>query len=60
MIDANRIGIGIIGIGWVAHEHIKAWKNNPHCEIVALSSHSQENAENARKAIGLPVQCFRY
>jgi predicted dehydrogenase len=32
----------------VAGEHIKAWKQNPHAEVVALSSHSQENAERVR------------
>ena len=53
MNNANKIGIGIIGIGWVAHEHIKAWKNIPNCDIVALSSHSRDNAESARATHGL-------
>lgn len=49
----KKLGIGIIGIGWVAHEHIKGWKANPHVEIVALSSHSAENAARARVQHGL-------
>lgn len=53
MPDQKKLGIGIIGIGWVAHEHIKGWKQNPHSEIVALASHSRENAENARTQHGL-------
>jgi len=44
----RKLGIGIIGIGWVAHEHIKAWKDYPNAEVVALSSHSASNAETAR------------
>src|SRR5262245_23157569 len=54
MAAENKIGIGIIGIGWVAGEHIKAWKNNSNCEIVALSSHSRENATGAQQHYGLP------
>jgi len=53
MASDQKIGIGIIGIGWVAGEHIKAWKNNQHCEIVALSSHSRENAVAAQQQFGL-------
>ncbi len=54
MVADKKIGVGIIGIGWVAHEHIKAWKKNPHCEVVALSSHSRENAALAQQQHGLP------
>lgn len=53
MAADNKIGIGIIGIGWVAQEHIKAWNNNPHCGVIALSSHSRENAEHAKDLHGL-------
>jgi predicted dehydrogenase len=54
MNAAKKLGIGIVGIGWVAHEHIKAWKNNPHCEVVALASHSYENASQAQQRHQLP------
>ncbi len=50
----TKLGIGVIGIGWVAHEHIKAWKNNPHVEVVALSSHSHDNLINAQRTHHLP------
>src|ERR671923_1992181 len=49
----RRLGVGIVGISWVAGEHIKAYQQNPHCEVVALASHSRENAEAAREAHGL-------
>ncbi|HEX2033053.1 MAG TPA: Gfo/Idh/MocA family oxidoreductase [Chloroflexota bacterium] len=49
----RKLGVGIIGISWVAGEHIKAYLNNKHCRIVALASHSRENAEAARAAHGL-------
>ncbi|HLH72107.1 MAG TPA: Gfo/Idh/MocA family oxidoreductase [Chloroflexota bacterium] len=53
MAAAKRLGIGVIGIGWVAREHIKAWKNNPHCAVVALASHSVANATSAKETHGL-------
>lgn len=53
MADGRTLGIGVIGIGWVAHEHIEAWKRNERCEVVALASHSQENAARAQREHGL-------
>ena len=41
------------GIGWVAGEHIKAYQQNAHCEVVALCSRSRPNAEAARARHGL-------
>lgn len=45
----GRLGVGIIGIGWVAQEHIRAWGANPHSQVVALASHSRTNAEAAAR-----------
>src|SRR5438093_11831708 len=50
----RKLGVGIIGLSWVANEHIKAYQQNPHCEVVALSSHSKENAESYRRRHDLP------
>jgi predicted dehydrogenase len=50
---SRTLGVGIIGIGWVAGEHIKAYQQNPHCRVVALASHSAPNAERARQTHGL-------
>jgi predicted dehydrogenase len=43
----RTIGVGIVGIGWVAHAHIDAWQANPHSEVVAVCSRSEENARAA-------------
>lgn len=54
-IRADRtLGVGIIGLGWVAGEHIKAYQQNPHCAVVALSSHSREHAEAVQRQHDLP------
>lgn len=49
MAEAEKLGIGVIGLGWVAGEHLKGWKANPRCEIVALSSHSREHAQTVQR-----------
>ncbi|HEV2124293.1 MAG TPA: Gfo/Idh/MocA family oxidoreductase, partial [Chloroflexota bacterium] len=51
--SGRKLGVGIIGLGWVAGEHIKAYQQNPHCEVVALSSSSRENAEAVQARHGL-------
>lgn len=29
-------GVGVFGIGWVAGEHIKAFQQNPHMEVMCI------------------------
>jgi len=48
-MSKKKLGVGVFGIGWVAGEHIKAYLNNPRCEIKALASRRRESAE-AKKA----------
>lgn len=40
----TKLGVGVIGTGWVSGEHIKAFANNPHCEIRAICSRKMETA----------------
>ena len=42
MTKDGKYGIGVFGIGWVAHEHIKGYLNNPKCEIKALTHQGGE------------------
>lgn len=49
----NTFGVGIVGTGWVAEQHVAAFEGNPHTRVVALSSSSWESAEAKRKAWGL-------
>jgi predicted dehydrogenase len=50
----RTLGIGIVGLGWVAGEHIKAFKANPHCQVVALSSHDHARAAEMAALHDLP------
>jgi predicted dehydrogenase len=36
-VTTPNLGIGVIGMSWVAGEHIKAYLANPHCDVTALS-----------------------
>ena len=39
-MTASTLGVGVIGMSWVAGEHIKAYVANSHCQVVALSGSS--------------------
>src|SRR5580704_13585221 len=40
----SEIGVGIVGTGWVAGEHIKSFGKIPGCRVVALCSRTEEGA----------------
>src|SRR5437016_1423020 len=49
----KRLGVGVVGIGWVAHPHIDAWLKTGHCDVVALCSRDRANAQAAAERHGL-------
>ena len=51
----SKLGVGIIGAGWVAGEHIRAFQANPHTEVVALCSRTESRAK--AKAVECGVRC---
>lgn len=54
----RKLGAAVWGAGWVSGEHIKAYKNNPHCEVVAIGSRRAESAK--AKAAEANVECTIY
>jgi len=54
----SKLGVGVHGAGWVSGEHIRAFRNNPHCEVVAISSRRESSAR--RKAEEAGLQCSIY
>lgn len=44
----RQLGVGVIGTGWVSGEYIKAFKKNPDCKVIAISS--RDRARAAAKA----------
>ncbi len=52
------LNVAIQGAGSVSSEHIRAYKNNPHAQIVAISSRTLESAQKKSEAFALNCQCF--
>jgi predicted dehydrogenase len=41
----KKLGVLILGAGWVSTQHIKAFQTNPHTEVVAISSRRLEGCK---------------
>lgn len=54
----TKLGVLIVGGGWVSSQHVAAFKNNPHTEIVGICSVPLANAQKCAAAAGLDVPCF--
>lgn len=55
----GRYGILINGAGWVATQHVQAFKNNPHADIVAISSLYRDDAQRLAEQYDLQdVTCY--
>jgi predicted dehydrogenase len=57
-MSQRRLGVLIHGAGWVSTEHIRAYQNNPHAEVVAISSRRLETARRRAEESGLAVACY--
>ena len=49
----EKFGVGIIGSGWVAGEHARAFQANPHAEVRAVCARTRLQAESFAAASGL-------
>lgn len=60
VIDATKkVRVGIIGTGWIAHNHIKEYLKMPDVEIVAGADLVEGKAEEFFKGYGLEnVKCY--
>jgi predicted dehydrogenase len=50
-----KYGVAVHGAGWVSGEHLKAYQNNPHCEVRVVSSRRAESA--AARAAEAGLEC---
>lgn len=50
-----RMGVGIVGTGWVSGEHIRAFETNAHTKVVALCGRTEAAAK--AKAVECGIQC---
>jgi predicted dehydrogenase len=49
----DRLGVLVHGAGWVSTQHIKAFSNNPHTKVVAVSSRKLSSAKARAEEAGL-------
>jgi predicted dehydrogenase len=54
----RKLGVAIAGTGWVSGEHIRAFAQNPHTEVLALGGRSCDKARAKAAACG--IECAVY
>ncbi len=53
-----RLGVGVVGTGWVSGEHIRAFQVNPHTEVRAICSRSEEAGRKKAAVCGIACDIF--
>jgi len=51
-------GVGVVGTGWVAGEHMRAWHANPHTKLVGVASRTVEGAQRKVAEVGIPCRVY--
>ncbi len=52
---AEMLGAGIVGMGWAAGEHLKAFRRNPHIRRIGVCSRTPEGARTKLAALSAEV-----
>ena len=53
--SVERLGVAIHGAGNVSTEHLRAYLNNPHVEVVAVGSRTLDGAERKARQLELDL-----
>ena len=56
----EQLGVGIVGIGWVAVEHLRAFLHNPRVAVVALCTRNEGRARERLRQAGVEVPEARF
>jgi predicted dehydrogenase len=59
-VPDRPLGVGLVGVGWVAVQHLQAFARNPHARIVALCSRDERRARERLRAGGLDLSAARF
>ncbi len=51
-MSERKLGVAVYGAGWVSTEHLKAFRRNPHCEVVAVGSRRESSAREKAAMAG--------
>jgi predicted dehydrogenase len=55
---SKKLGVLIVGGGWVSSQHVAAFQKNPHAEVVGICGIPLANAQKCAATAGLDVPCF--
>ncbi len=56
----RKLGVLIVGAGWVSQAHIRAFENNPDAEVVAIMSRTAEKAHSVSRECNQEGKCMIY
>jgi predicted dehydrogenase len=56
----STLGVGVVGLGWVAAQHLSAFQKNPQARIVALCTRDERRARERLAAAGLTLDGARF
>ena len=59
-MSERNLGVGLVGPGWVAAQHLQAFQANPHTRIVALCGRNENRARERLSAAGVSVPDARF
>ena len=58
--DSRVLGVGLVGPGWVAAQHLQAFQANPHTRVVALCGRNEPRARKRLSDAGVDVPGARF
>ncbi|MEW5981319.1 MAG: Gfo/Idh/MocA family oxidoreductase [Acidobacteriota bacterium] len=56
----TTLGVGVVGVGWVAQEHLRAFLRNPHVRVTMLCDRDEVRTRSKLRAAGLDVGEARF
>lgn len=54
------LGVGLVGVGWVATQHLQAFEKNPHTRLVALCGRNEARARQRLADAGVDASGARF
>src|SRR5438046_3444623 len=52
----EQLGVGVIGLGWVAGEHVKAYQHEPRTKVVAVAGRDPAKTRARADELGLDAR----
>lgn len=60
MTGSRTLGVGLVGVGWVAAQHLQAFRANPHARIIALCGRHEARARKRLAEAGVVLPDARF